>query len=123
MREDLVYNIAKTIHAGKEDLVRGHPVFRSFDPGRMTEEIGVPYHPVAIKFYVETGQWRQSPRCNRRLGNTGRSDCEAGPVASGRLHERCRASNDGGDIAEIRKSKLKRLKRAIGVPPNSNRFD
>jgi TRAP transporter TAXI family solute receptor len=57
MPDDLVYNIAKVIHGGKEDLLKGHPVFRGFDPAHMTEEIGVPYHPGAIKFYQESGQW------------------------------------------------------------------
>jgi TRAP transporter TAXI family solute receptor len=57
MPEDVVYDIVKAIHAGKEDLVKGHPVFRSFDTSRMTEEIGVPWHPGAIKFYKEIGQW------------------------------------------------------------------
>jgi TRAP transporter TAXI family solute receptor len=57
MPDDVVYNLVKAIHAGKDDLVKGHPVFRSFDIARMTEEIGVPYHPGAIKFYKEINQW------------------------------------------------------------------
>jgi TRAP transporter TAXI family solute receptor len=57
MPEDVVYNIAKTIHGGKDDMLKGHPVFRGFDPNHMTEEIGVPWHPGAIKFYQEMKQW------------------------------------------------------------------
>jgi uncharacterized protein len=57
MSDDVVYSIAKAIHAGKSDLLKSHPVFRSFRPDGMTEEIGVPWHPGAIKFYKETGQW------------------------------------------------------------------
>jgi hypothetical protein len=57
MPDDVVYNVVKTIHAGKEDMIKGHPVFRGFDPSRMTEEIGVPWHPGAIKYYKEIGQW------------------------------------------------------------------
>jgi TRAP-type uncharacterized transport system substrate-binding protein len=57
MPDDVVYEIAKTIHAGKDDMIKGHPVFRGFDPGEMTEEIGVPWHPGAIKFYKEINQW------------------------------------------------------------------
>ena len=41
----------------KEDLVKGQPVFRGFDPKAMTQEIEVPWHPGAIKFYKEIGQW------------------------------------------------------------------
>jgi len=57
MPDDVVYSLVKTIHASKDSLVKGHPVFRNFDPKRMAEEIGVPWHPGAIKFYREIGQW------------------------------------------------------------------
>ena len=57
MPDDLVYKITKMLYEGKADLLKGHPVFRNFDPKRMTEEIGVPWHPGAIKFYKEVGQW------------------------------------------------------------------
>ena len=57
MPDDVVYNIVKTLHENKEELVKGQPVFRGFDPKAMTEEIGVPWHPGAIKFYKEIGQW------------------------------------------------------------------
>jgi TRAP transporter TAXI family solute receptor len=57
MPDDVVYNVVKGLHASKEDLIKGHPVFRGFDPNRMTEEIGVPWHPGAIKFYTEIKQW------------------------------------------------------------------
>jgi hypothetical protein len=57
MPEDVVYNLVKMLHASKEDMVKGNPVFRNFDPKQMTEEIGVPWHPGAIKFYKEIGQW------------------------------------------------------------------
>jgi hypothetical protein len=53
MPDGIVYDIAKAIHASKDDMVKNHPVFRNFDPDRMTEEIGVPWHPAAIKFYQE----------------------------------------------------------------------
>lgn len=55
--DDVVYNVAKAIHAGKDDLLKGHPVFRGFEPNRMTEEVGVPWHPGAVKLYKEIGQW------------------------------------------------------------------
>jgi TRAP transporter TAXI family solute receptor len=57
MPDDVVYKIAKVLHDGKNDLVKGHPVFRNFDTNRMTEEIGVPWHPGAIKYYKEINQW------------------------------------------------------------------
>jgi TRAP transporter TAXI family solute receptor len=57
MPDDVVYNLVKMLHASKDDMVKGHPVFRNFESGRMNEEIGVPWHPGAIKFYREIGQW------------------------------------------------------------------
>jgi TRAP transporter TAXI family solute receptor len=57
MPDNVVYNVVKMLHESKEDLVKGHPVFRNFEPKVMNEEIGVPYHPGAIKFYKEIGQW------------------------------------------------------------------
>ena len=32
MPDDVVYEVAKAIHAGKDELLKGHPVFRGFDP-------------------------------------------------------------------------------------------
>jgi uncharacterized protein len=55
--DDLVYNVVKTLHDNKDELIKGQPVFKDFDTKRMTEEIGVPWHPGAIKFYREIGQW------------------------------------------------------------------
>jgi TRAP transporter TAXI family solute receptor len=55
--DELVYNMVKMFHGSKADLAAGHPVFKDFDPKRMTEEIGVPWHPGAIKYYKEIGQW------------------------------------------------------------------
>jgi TRAP transporter TAXI family solute receptor len=57
MPDDAVYKVVKAIHAGKDDLLKGHPIFRGFDIKHMTEEIGVPWHPGAVKFYKEIGQW------------------------------------------------------------------
>ncbi|HEY6994106.1 MAG TPA: TAXI family TRAP transporter solute-binding subunit [Xanthobacteraceae bacterium] len=57
MPDDVVYNVVKTLHDNKAELVKGNPVFGRFDPQEMTQEIGVPWHPGAIKFYKEIGQW------------------------------------------------------------------
>ena len=57
MPDDVVYSIVKMLHESKDELVKGQPVFRNFDPKGMNEEIGVPWHPGAIKFYKEGGQW------------------------------------------------------------------
>ncbi len=58
MPEDVVYNVVKMLHSNKDELVKGAPVFRNFNPDRMVQEIGVPWHPGAVKFFKETGQWK-----------------------------------------------------------------
>ncbi|MGE0744922.1 MAG: TAXI family TRAP transporter solute-binding subunit [Rhodospirillales bacterium] len=55
--DDLVYNVAKTLHANRDPLVAAAPALQRFDPQRMTEKVSVPFHPGAIKFYTEIGQW------------------------------------------------------------------
>ena len=57
MPDDVVYKLVKMFHDNKADMVKGQQVFKDFDPQRMAEEIGVPYHPGAIKYYKEIGQW------------------------------------------------------------------
>ena len=57
MADDVVYALVKMLRDSKAELVKGTPVFAGFDPARMTEETGVPWHPGAIRFYKEIGQW------------------------------------------------------------------
>lgn len=56
--DEVVYKSAKALHDNKKDLVAGHGVFNAFRPGQMAKKgLAVPYHPGAIKFYKEAGQW------------------------------------------------------------------
>ncbi|MGE3935405.1 MAG: TAXI family TRAP transporter solute-binding subunit [Rhodospirillaceae bacterium] len=55
--DQLVYDVVKMMHDSKDYLVGISPIFGDFDPKAMSEEIGVPWHPGAIKFLTETGQW------------------------------------------------------------------
>lgn len=55
--ENVVYDIAKTIHDGAKELAAAHGALRRFDPNNMTEPHKVEWHPGAIKFYKEIGQW------------------------------------------------------------------
>ena len=55
---DIAYKSAKALHGNKKSLVAGHGVFNAFRPGQMAKKgLAVPYHPGAIKFYKEAGQW------------------------------------------------------------------
>jgi len=57
-----VYRLAKILHENKEGLAAGFTALRDFNPGRMTKDLGVvKFHPGAIKFYQEIGQWPPKP--------------------------------------------------------------
>lgn len=57
--EDVVHRFVKALHGAKEDLAKGHPSFRAFDPQRMAEDhVGMDYHPGAVRFYREAGLWK-----------------------------------------------------------------
>lgn len=55
--DEIVYKVAKTLHAKKADLVQALGAFRQFEPKQMARKHPVPYHPGAVKFYQEIGQW------------------------------------------------------------------
>ncbi len=57
MSDDLAYRMVKLLHGGKPELVKSAKVLARFNPGRMAEALEVPYHPGAIKFFKEIGQW------------------------------------------------------------------
>jgi uncharacterized protein len=55
--EEVVYEVVKTIHASAEELAASHGALRRFNPERMSEPHMVEWHPGAIKFFKEIGQW------------------------------------------------------------------
>jgi TRAP transporter TAXI family solute receptor len=57
VKDDVVYDIAKTAHDNAKELAAAHGSLRRFNPERMSEMHKVEWHPGAIKFYKEIGQW------------------------------------------------------------------
>jgi hypothetical protein len=55
MSDELIYSVAKTMHANKEFLRKANSRFNLFDPKAMKAKSPVPYHPGAAKFYKEQG--------------------------------------------------------------------
>jgi hypothetical protein len=55
--DDVAYNIVKTFMDKREDLVKAYPAFKTFDPkeAAKAENIGIPLHPGAAKYYKEQG--------------------------------------------------------------------
>jgi len=55
--DDVVYKVVKTAYEGKADLAKALGAFARFDPKGMVRKHPMPYHPGAIKFFQEVGQW------------------------------------------------------------------
>ena len=55
--DDLVYQAVKALWAKEADLLAGGPFWRGFTKEAMGKDVGVEYHPGAIKFYKEMGVW------------------------------------------------------------------
>lgn len=54
--DEIAYKSAKALHESKKELIAGHGVFRRFQPKEMAKpDVGVDYHPGAMKFYKEAG--------------------------------------------------------------------
>ena len=53
--DDVVYKVVKALHANKKKLIGSHGMFKQFDPAKMHVDLGVPYHPGAVRFYKEQG--------------------------------------------------------------------
>ena len=59
VKDDVVYNLVKTLHSNKAALAEGHPSFRATDPANFGMDHGVmKYHPGAIKFLKENGLFK-----------------------------------------------------------------
>jgi TRAP transporter TAXI family solute receptor len=58
MKEHLVYRMTKAIHESKKDMSAVFRPMAGFEPDRMaTEYDDLSYHPGAIKYFKEIGQW------------------------------------------------------------------
>jgi uncharacterized protein len=56
--DDVVYKLAKLMHDHKKELAANFGALNGFDPDRMAKDMGpAKFHPGAIKYYKEIGQW------------------------------------------------------------------
>ena len=59
MPEDVIYNIIKVLHGGKDEMFKSFKALgANFSPDLMAKKLTAgEYHPGAIKFYKEAGLW------------------------------------------------------------------
>lgn len=57
--EDMVYNAVKALWEKEADLLKGGPFWNGFAKESMGKQVGLTYHPGAIKFYKEMGVWQE----------------------------------------------------------------
>ena len=56
--DEVVYKLTKLMHDHKAELAANFGALNGFNPKRMAKDMGpVQFHPGAIKFYKEIGQW------------------------------------------------------------------
>lgn len=56
--DDVVYQATKVLYEGKKELAATFPVFNDMNVAELAKQLGVPYHPGAIRFYKEVGLWK-----------------------------------------------------------------
>ena len=57
--EDMVYDAVKALWDKEGDLLAGGPFWNGFAKESMGKDVGLTYHPGAIKFYKEMGVWQE----------------------------------------------------------------
>ncbi len=53
--DETVYKVVKALHGNKKKLIGSHGMFKQFNPAKMHVDLGVPYHPGALRYYKEMG--------------------------------------------------------------------
>lgn len=53
--DDVVGKVVAALHAHPGDLKASSPLWRDFDPALMSKDLGMPWHPGAVKFYQSKG--------------------------------------------------------------------
>jgi TRAP transporter TAXI family solute receptor len=57
LSDDAAYKIAKVLYEDREKLAAIAKPWGRYDPAKLTDDRGIPFHPGAIKFYKEKGIW------------------------------------------------------------------
>lgn len=57
VKDDVVAKVAAAMFDNPADMKAASPLFKEFEPQLMSKDLGVPYHPGAVKFYESKGIW------------------------------------------------------------------
>lgn len=57
--EDAVAKVAQALHDNAIDLKATSPLYAEFDPAQMARDVGIAYHPGAMKVYQAKGIWKR----------------------------------------------------------------
>jgi TRAP-type uncharacterized transport system substrate-binding protein len=55
--DDVVAKVVAAMYENPGDMKSGAPLFKEFDPRLMSKDLGIAYHPGAIKFFQTKGIW------------------------------------------------------------------
>jgi uncharacterized protein len=53
--DEIVYKILETVYDYADELSESGPQWRGFDPKAMSKDVGVPFHPAALRFFEDRG--------------------------------------------------------------------
>jgi hypothetical protein len=57
--DEVVAKVVAALHDNPGDLKAASPLWNEFDPAQMGKDVGLPYHPGAIKTYQAKGVWKR----------------------------------------------------------------
>jgi uncharacterized protein len=57
VKDDVVARVVEALYAGVQPLRDSSPLWKEFDPALMSKDLGLPYHPGAVRVYQAKGIW------------------------------------------------------------------
>jgi len=57
--DDVVAKVVSALHDNPADLKATSPLWAEFDVAQLGRDVGIPYHPAAMKFYQSKGVWKR----------------------------------------------------------------
>ena len=57
--EDFIYTVTKIIYEGRAKIAETHAAGKSINEKNVARNVGVDFHPGAIRYYKELGIWTE----------------------------------------------------------------